>query len=77
MAIGTAEAEWNGDLAHGAGQTRLGSGACPCDFRSRMGDGKDAGPEELLGAAAAFEACARSAKSHPPYRAPCREWTSV
>ena len=38
MTIRTAEAEWNGDLAHGSGQMRLGSGAYdgPYDFRSRM-----------------------------------------
>jgi osmotically inducible protein OsmC len=53
MTIRTAEAEWNGDLAHGSGQMRLGSGASdgPYDFRSRMGDGEGASPEELLGAA--------------------------
>lgn len=53
MTIRTAEAEWNGDLAHGSGQMRLGSGAYdgPYDFRSRVGDGKGASPEELLGAA--------------------------
>jgi organic hydroperoxide reductase OsmC/OhrA len=53
MAIRTAEAEWNGNLAQGSGQIRLGSGAYegPYNFRSRMGDGKGANPEELLGAA--------------------------
>jgi len=53
MTIRTAEAEWNGSLAQGSGQMRLGSGAYegPYDFRSRMGDGKGTNPEELLGAA--------------------------
>jgi lipoyl-dependent peroxiredoxin len=53
MTIRTAEAEWNGDLAHGSGQMRVGSGTYddPCDFHSRMGDGECASPEELLGAA--------------------------
>ena len=42
MTIRTAEAEWNGNLAQGSGQIRLGSGAYegPYNFRSRMGDGK-------------------------------------
>jgi osmotically inducible protein OsmC len=53
MTIRTAEAEWNGDLAHGSGQMRLESGSYdgPYDFSSRMDDGKGASPEELLGAA--------------------------
>ena len=53
MAIRTAEAEWNGNLAQGSGHIRLGSGAYegPYNFRSRMGDGKGTNPEELLGAA--------------------------
>lgn len=47
MTIRTAEAEWNGDLAHGFGQMRLGSGAYdgPYDFRSRVDDGKGARPK--------------------------------
>jgi hypothetical protein len=42
MTIRTAEAEWNGDLAHGSDQMRLESGAYdgPYDFSSRMDDGK-------------------------------------
>ena len=53
MTIRTAEAEWNGNLAQGSGQMRLGSGAYegPYDFRSRMGDGKGTNPQELLGVA--------------------------
>jgi osmotically inducible protein OsmC len=53
MAIRTAEAEWRGDLAHGSGHMRFGSGAFdgPYDFRSRMAEGKGTNPEELLGAA--------------------------
>jgi lipoyl-dependent peroxiredoxin len=53
MTIRTAQAEWRGDLAHGSGHMRFGSGAFdgPYDFRSRMGEGKGTNPEELLGAA--------------------------
>ena len=53
MTIRTTEAEWNGNLAQGSGQMRLGRGACegPYDLRSRMGDGKGTNPEELLRAA--------------------------
>ena len=53
MAIRTADPEWHGDLAHGSGHMRFGSGAFdgPYDFRSRMAEGKGTNPEELLGAA--------------------------
>lgn len=53
IVIRVADAEWCGNLAHGSGRIRLGSGAFegPYDFRSRMGDGNDTNPEELLGAA--------------------------
>ena len=53
MAIRTADPERHGDLAHGSGHMRFGSGAFdgPYDFRSRMGAGKGTNPEELLGAA--------------------------
>lgn len=53
MAIRTADAEWQGNLAHGSGHMRLGSGAFDgaYDFRSRMADGNGTNPEELLGAA--------------------------
>ncbi len=53
MAIRTADAEWRGNLAQGAGHMRFGSGAFdgPYDFRSRMADGKGTNPEQLLGAA--------------------------
>lgn len=53
MAIGTADAEWCGNLARSSGHMRLGSGAFEgtYDFRSRMGDGKCTNPEELLDAA--------------------------
>lgn len=51
--IRMADAEWRGNLAHGSGHMRFGSGAFdgPHDFRSRMADGKGTSPEELLGAA--------------------------
>jgi osmotically inducible protein OsmC len=53
VTIRMAEAEWRGDLVHGSGRMRFGSGAFdgPYDFRSRMGEGEGANPEELLGAA--------------------------
>lgn len=53
MAIRTADAEWQGNLAQGSGHMRLGSGAFESsyDFRSRMGESKGTNPEELLGAA--------------------------
>ena len=49
-----AEAEWKGNLAQGAGELRLGSGAFtgPYSFKSRFEEGQSAtNPEELLGAA--------------------------
>ena len=53
MTIRTAEAEWNGDLAHGSGQMRQRSEAYdgPYGFRSCMGDGKGNSLEDFLGAA--------------------------
>ena len=53
MAVRRAEAEWHGDLPHGSGRMRLGSGAFegPFDYRSRMGDGRGTNPEELIAAA--------------------------
>ena len=53
MTIRTAEAEWNGDRAHGSGQMCLGSGAYdgPYDLPFAHSDGKGASPEELLDAA--------------------------
>ena len=49
-----AEAEWNGNLAEGAGRLKVGSGAFegPYSFKSRFEEGEPAtNPEELLGAA--------------------------
>ena len=49
-----AEAEWEGNLAEGSGQLKVGSGAFegPYSFKSRFEDGQAAtNPEELLGAA--------------------------
>lgn len=42
MAIRTADAEWQGNLAEGSGHTRPGSDAFEgsCDFRSQMREGK-------------------------------------
>ena len=53
MPTRSANAEWKGDLAHGMGHMRLGSGAFdgPFDFRSRMQEGGGTNPEELIGAA--------------------------
>lgn len=49
-----AEAEWEGNLAEGSGQLKVGSGAFegPYSFKSRFEEGHAAtNPEELLGAA--------------------------
>ena len=53
MAVRTAAAQWNGDLFHGQGTVKLGSGAFEGNysFKSRMEDGAGTNPEELLGAA--------------------------
>jgi osmotically inducible protein OsmC len=49
-----AEAQWEGNLAEGSGQLKLGSGAFdgPYSFKSRFEEGQSAtNPEELIGAA--------------------------
>ena len=49
-----AEAEWKGNLAEGAGELKLGSGAFtgPYSFKSRFEEEQSAtNPEELIGAA--------------------------
>lgn len=48
-----AEAEWKGNLAEGAGNLKVESGAFegPYSFKSRFEDGQATNPEELLGAA--------------------------
>ena len=49
-----AEAEWQGNLAEGSGQLKVGSGAfdVPYSFKSRFEEGQSAtNPEELIGAA--------------------------
>ncbi len=53
MPTRTAEAEWNGDLIHGKGHIKLGSGAFEgsYDWRGRSADGAGTNPEELIGAA--------------------------
>lgn len=53
MPTRTAEAEWNGDLTHGTGHIKTGSGAVDTsyDWRSRSADGAGTNPEELIGAA--------------------------
>lgn len=54
MPTRTAEAEWKGNLAEGAGRLKVGSGAFdgPYSFKSRFEEGQSAtNPEELLGAA--------------------------
>jgi osmotically inducible protein OsmC len=54
MPVRKADAEWRGDLQHGQGNLRLGSGAYEGNysFRSRMGDGLGGtNPEELIAAA--------------------------
>lgn len=54
MPTRTAEAEWKGNLAEGAGTLKVGSGAFagPYTFKSRFEEGQSAtNPEELIGAA--------------------------
>ena len=53
MAIRTGEAEWTGDVPHGSGRMKAGSGAFEGVYGvgSRMGDEKGTNPEELIGAA--------------------------
>ncbi len=54
MPTRTAEAEWKGNLAEGAGRLKVGSGAFegPYSFKSRFEEGEAAtNPEELIGAA--------------------------
>jgi osmotically inducible protein OsmC len=53
MPVRTAEAEWKGNLAQGAGQMKTGSGAVEraYSFSSRFEDGAGTNPEELIGAA--------------------------
>jgi lipoyl-dependent peroxiredoxin len=48
-----AEAQWIGDLLHGSGSMKLGSGAFEgaYSFGSRMQQGAGTNPEELIGAA--------------------------
>jgi lipoyl-dependent peroxiredoxin len=49
-----AEAQWEGNLAEGKGQLKLGSGAFdgPYSFKSRFEEGQSAtNPEEMIGAA--------------------------
>ena len=53
MPVRISEAEWNGDLMHGEGRLKLGSGAYEGSytFKSRLENGPGTNPEELLGAA--------------------------
>jgi lipoyl-dependent peroxiredoxin len=55
MPVRNAEAIWDGDLSHGQGQMKLGSGAFEgrFSFGTRMGEEPGTNPEELLGAAEA------------------------
>jgi osmotically inducible protein OsmC len=53
MAVRTAEAVWQGNLASGKGSMKLGSGAFEgaYSFSSRFENGVGTNPEELIGAA--------------------------
>jgi lipoyl-dependent peroxiredoxin len=53
MLARTSEAEWKGDLPHGGGRVKLGSGAFegPYTFKSRLESGPGTNPEELIAAA--------------------------
>lgn len=64
MVVRRAEAEWKGNLDHGSGRMRLGSGAFEgaYSFASRFQHEPGTNPEELLGAAHA--GCFSMALSH-------------
>lgn len=51
--IRRASAHWDGDITHGSGRVKLGSGAFegPYSFTTRFGTEPGTNPEELLGAA--------------------------
>ncbi|MCL5022650.1 MAG: OsmC family protein [Nitrospirae bacterium] len=53
MPVRKAEAVWEGDVMHGKGTVKLGSGAYEgaYSFASRFGTGTGTNPEELIGAA--------------------------
>lgn len=53
MPTRTSKAEWKGNLEHGKGTVKLGSGAFEgaYSFSSRFEEGKGTNPEELIGAA--------------------------
>lgn len=53
MPIRTADAEWKGNLLHGQGKMRFGSGAFEgaYSFASRFEEGTGTNPEELIAAA--------------------------
>jgi osmotically inducible protein OsmC len=75
MAVRTSDAEWRGDLRHGQGTMRLGSGAFEgaYSFPSRFEEGAGTNPEELIAAAHAgcFSmalAAGLSRAGHPPTR---------
>ncbi len=55
MAIRNAEAVWTGDLQHGQGTMKLGTGAFEgrYTFKSRFEEGSGTNPEELIAAALA------------------------
>jgi osmotically inducible protein OsmC len=64
MPVRHAEAEWKGNLTHGRGSMKLGSGVYegPYSFASRFEKGTETNPEELIGAAHA--SCFSMALSH-------------
>jgi osmotically inducible protein OsmC len=64
MAVRSARAEWNGNLADGGGRFSVGSGAFEgsYSFRTRMEDEPGTNPEELIGAAHA--SCFSMALAH-------------
>ncbi len=55
MAVRKAEATWEGDLKHGKGKMKFGSGAFEgaYSYSSRFEEGVGTNPEELIGAALA------------------------
>ncbi|HVJ41638.1 MAG TPA: OsmC family protein [Dongiaceae bacterium] len=73
MAYRSSDAVWHGDLKHGKGEIKLGSGAFEgtYSFPSRFENGEGTNPEELIAAAHAgcFSmalAAALSQAGHPP-----------
>ncbi len=77
MPTRTAEAEWKGDLIHGKGHIKLGSGAFEgsYDWRGRSADGAGTNPEELIGSGNDQLLCIGDATHHNVLMFAHPEWT--